>query len=453
MLSPGVAATSLEHALGRLSVESRNALGASAVFRGGFDLAAFADVVLAGDRLAAMELLQSLRDESLLQVVDAPGGTERRFLVYEHVRAHAERELIEPLEMQRLRLRHAEWFVTQAVDAGTDLAWIALERENLLAARETGLALGSTRGNELALSAVRVLESVYETDGSPSEYLQLWDSSFQPPVAPEIEMHARLARGRCQLALGGFVEARADFEQATELAEGVGRDDVGVVGTLESARASRLAGAATEAEFLLSRARAVLDRLPDPRLEQRYRIELASLRADQGLLNEALELEQASLGYALTTADPRQEAEARLRIALRARALGRVEQADEHMQRAHELFAEPEPEHATQGVLIVAPDVAWVELVPGARIDLARRDSLRGLVAALIRARRERPGQGLSIEALFQAGWPGAQIRPESQAARVYVAINSLKKLGFGGALTRQDDGYLLVPGLSLQNG
>ncbi|MND07700.1 hypothetical protein D3C83_298690 [compost metagenome] len=50
-----------------------------------------------------------------------------------------------------------------------------------------------------------------------------------------------------------------------------------------------------------------------------------------------------------------------------------------------------------------------------------------------------------------EAGWPGAAIRPESQAARVYVAINTLRKLGFAPVLLRQDDGYLLTPALRVE--
>lgn len=444
----------IEATLAALPAESREALGGAAIFRGGFGLTAFADVVLGGDTFAAMELLQSFHDRSLLSVRGVTGTEERRFFLDESVRERVGRQAIGPVH-----LAHAEWFVAKARAHASERAWVERERENLLRARETLLALETPTGIEHALTLICVLEPVFQATGSASTYVELWDATYRPNLGNEIEADARLARGRAEHALGEHDAARVEFDRVIELAEEAGRDELALLALLEAGQSARLAGDFSEAESRLTRARAILDRSRAVRLEQRYRTELASLWSDEGRLDDALELEQANLAEVLTAREraPREEAEARMRVAAHARRQGRTEQADEHTQRAHELLGElgesvPEASDvpSVPSELLVSRNADRVELVPGPRIDLARRPTLRRLVVALVRARRERPGQGLTVQALFDAGWPGARIRAESQAARVYVAINSLKKLGFDRVLTRQDDGYLLVPELAV---
>ncbi len=85
-------------------------------------------------------------------------------------------------------------------------------------------------------------------------------------------------------------------------------------------------------------------------------------------------------------------------------------------------------------------DVTMVEgrLRVGERvIDLRRKPRLRALSEALVRAGEVRPGEWLSIEVLFQAGWPGERIRPSSIANRVHVSLSRLRKLGLGAILER----------------
>jgi tetratricopeptide (TPR) repeat protein len=428
-----------------------SALGLASVFRGGFELEAFAEIVLLGDRFAAMELLRLAHERSLVRVVDVPGSGRRRFFLDDGVR--------QPVE-SATRLRHAEWFVKSARSSRHDLGWLRRERDNLLAARETWLELGD---HARALEVTCWLEPVFLEEGGATTFLELWDASFRPPLSPELEAEARLARGRAEHAVGELDFARAEWQRAAELARTAGQNEIAVVALLEAARSARLDGALAEAEAYTSEARDLLDHTPEPRLELRLEAERIDLLRDQGRLAEAMELAEAGLGRVLEARerDLREEARARIRVAACARALGESGQADEHDERARELLLElgelvPEAdgvdsERSGPRVLIVARNAEWVELVPGTRVDFARRPTLRRLFLALIRARRDRPGQGLSVQALFDAGWPGARIRPESQAARVYVAINSLKKLGFGAVLTRQDDGYLLLPGVTLQ--
>jgi predicted ATPase len=96
--------------------------------------------------------------------------------------------------------------------------------------------------------------------------------------------------------------------------------------------------------------------------------------------------------------------------------------------------------------LCIGSDGSWFESIPGQPVDLSRRSALRALLAELARRRQSEPGAGVSLDRLFEAAWPGARIGSESRAARVYVAIGTLRKLGLASVLLRQDDGYLLDP-------
>lgn len=89
----------------------------------------------------------------------------------------------------------------------------------------------------------------------------------------------------------------------------------------------------------------------------------------------------------------------------------------------------------------------------GETVDLARRKALRRILAALAVQRRDAPGQALSMDALFDAGWPGETLGPEHAANRVYNAISALRSFGLKDVLVRRDDGYLLDPAVPLTVG
>ncbi|HTJ40645.1 MAG TPA: sigma 54-interacting transcriptional regulator [Kofleriaceae bacterium] len=109
---------------------------------------------------------------------------------------------------------------------------------------------------------------------------------------------------------------------------------------------------------------------------------------------------------------------------------------------AHLGAADPAPTAA----LIAAADGSWMRVHGGERINLRRRESLGRLLQALIAARRDRPGQPLSIKDLFDAGWPDEKAAARSAAGRVYVALTALRNLGLRDLLRRDDDGYAIDP-------
>ena len=95
--------------------------------------------------------------------------------------------------------------------------------------------------------------------------------------------------------------------------------------------------------------------------------------------------------------------------------------------------------------LAVADDGTWFEAA-GARVDVARRGAVRRILAALADTRRDVPAHALSVDELFEIGWPGERIPYESQVRRVYTAIWTLRTLGLEGLLLTRDEGYLLDP-------
>jgi hypothetical protein len=60
-------------------------------------------------------------------------------------------------------------------------------------------------------------------------------------------------------------------------------------------------------------------------------------------------------------------------------------------------------------------------------------------------------GSTVSWFELQEAGWPGERMHPDSGRTRVYVAIYTLRKMGLADVITRHDDGYVIVPGVTLE--
>lgn len=102
------------------------------------------------------------------------------------------------------------------------------------------------------------------------------------------------------------------------------------------------------------------------------------------------------------------------------------------------------------GGLLVAADCKWFRVGEGESVSIAHRANLQRILAALVDARRRAPGKPLSVEALYQAGWPGERIAGSASVNRVHVALATLRKLGLARALVRGHGGYMLEPALDL---
>ncbi len=198
-------------------------------------------------------------------------------------------------------------------------------------------------------------------------------------------------RGAVEATLGNLAEARGDFDEARRYFEGLG--DRGFLRTVEVC------------EVFLS--------LADDHVD---------LRAAQALLDEPVAAIRST------------ELRMAMRLATRALALRRGAPSSS--------AAAPEGQPAIE----VGPEAAWFRIPGGEKVDLRRRKAQRLIVRALVEQRLAAPGVGLSVEQIFAAGWQGTRALPSAAAARVYVAIGSLRSLGLGELLLRQDDGYLIDP-------
>jgi tetratricopeptide (TPR) repeat protein len=85
----------------------------------------------------------------------------------------------------------------------------------------------------------------------------------------------------------------------------------------------------------------------------------------------------------------------------------------------------------------------WFVRPDGKRVSLLKRRPLMRIAAAL--ARRADDGLGLTTIEVLRAGWPGEAPQGRSGLQRVYVAINTLRKLGL--EVNGGPDGYQLPRG------
>ncbi|MFT3771346.1 MAG: tetratricopeptide repeat protein [Minicystis sp.] len=96
--------------------------------------------------------------------------------------------------------------------------------------------------------------------------------------------------------------------------------------------------------------------------------------------------------------------------------------------------------------LIVHPFGDWIRLPSGERVDLERRPVLSRLLVALMAQRLAAPDAPVAAEALIAAAWPGERVIASAAAARLYVSVSTLRKIGLRDLLLKRRRGYLLDP-------
>ena len=148
-----------------------------------------------------------------------------------------------------------------------------------------------------------------------------------------------------------------------------------------------------------------------------------------------------------------------------ANAVAQAEAAARAVAKAHEKAEDPETRlalrlldtalarltpQAANAVMEVGPECRWFRPPQGERYDFKRGKAVRLMLEALVQRRMEAPGQVLTVEQLFERGWPGEKALPEAAANRVYVNLSRLKDMGLRQHLSRRDDGYLLEPSLEV---
>lgn len=94
--------------------------------------------------------------------------------------------------------------------------------------------------------------------------------------------------------------------------------------------------------------------------------------------------------------------------------------------------------------LLVSSDGCGFRPSHGDWRDLRRRRALQRVLAALVDGALQSPGTAIPVAALVDRGWPGERILRQAAAARVHVAISTLRKLGLEPCILRNRVGYLL---------
>ncbi len=155
-------------------------------------------------------------------------------------------------------------------------------------------------------------------------------------------------------------------------------------------------------------------------------------------------------------------AEAR-RIAEAARAepvpdgmASRVHQVDHALTlwTGHDATAARQPRGPAHKSRAEAGTIRWdgknLTTPDGEVLALAKKPVLRRLNGRLVAARRDARGTSLTVDDLFDAGWPGDRTGEPWRSNRVYVAVAKLRSAALRDVLLHDGDGYLLAPDLEL---
>lgn len=387
-----------------LGPAAREALAQCTVFRGGFTIEAAEAVVQTGAGTAsdALDVLQSLRERSLLSVTEPSEIGELRLGLGQSVRAFVEASLAEPTR-EAAEERHARHYVERAEawakDASQIGGWraraaIAAERDNLLAVVERilGRPNVSSRSADRALRALVALGPVLLREGA----LEITRSHLERGLAvaqgsgadPRLQARALLLRAEVKTRVLEIEGAERDLAEAMVLAHHT--DQLEVEGRA-LVLAARLATSRREPE----RATAALDHAEAIARERRDEaLAIACLGARGSLLLHARDLAGAELHFeeglarSRRAADPAGEIAFCRRLAYLELASDRISPARERLEHARALAAR---EHERRGEILLAAPLALALALEG-----GAGDRFSGAVGVLEEATRRAGESGLA---------------------------------------------------------
>ena len=470
-----------------LSPEEQSALGQCAVFRGGFTVEAAEAVIdlSAFGAPAVIDVLQGLRQRSLLRAADASGVPgEVRLAMFAGVRAYA----IDKLSAEDRAAaceRHAHHVVRAAEEherhlAGKDgperRARILAERDNLLEVIDRVLGRGpvSSRTAEPALRALLVLSNVAPETGPLETFVRALDpvltatkDSGADPRLSARALHARgvllLSRGdvrggsrdlvqalavartlgdaaleaRATSALGGALATRGDrasarehLQRAADAFQRLGDAGSAATATASLADLAHREGRAAEAEALAERALSIHSAQKDLLGEANDRVLLGRFAADRGDLRAA----RAHLGRSVVLA---RESESRKVEALANGWLGLVAQLDHHRDSSTDQ-ASRSPTEGPLDRAARAPTEGPLDRAARATAEGASNSEARGLFEGAASALG---AMGLvPAEALF-TGLLGVALREQGASAEAFARLGAAtERIANGG-----DDAHLAL--------
>lgn len=248
---------------GMLKPWEQAALAQASIFRGGFTVEAaerVIDLAFVPDAPWVVDVLQSLREKSLLRATEVAGG-DLRFGMYESIREYAAGRLDETKgERHAVEVRHAEFYLHEGEQLAAGMeAHGGTERMRRLMPEVDNVesihrrAIGATPPDAAsALRAACVLEPVFVLRGPLGVLLSMLDSAISvapPNVDPGLLVKALQARGGARAISGSAGEGIADLERAIAIARESGKIELlaRLHGDLGRARlaAGKMAEAAT----------------------------------------------------------------------------------------------------------------------------------------------------------------------------------------------------------------
>lgn len=267
---------------------------------------------------------------------------------------------------------------------------------------------------------------------------------------------AHQARALVALLRGDDAAASSHFDAAISLARLRGADRMLALALANAAELGGLPGETRAAR--LREAHALFVELGDHLHAAKLTLPLARLatsaereRRTTALIDRARTVADHAVQAAawldlVELAEERGDAQAATRALEHARAaLARTDDAEEHA-RASRLSGSSGRRTEPQA-LRVRRDGARAELGDVA-VDLSNRRALPRLLVALARDAASTTPRGLDVHDLFAAGWPGERASVASLAARVHVAVRTLRTLGLASAIVTQRGRYFIADGL-----
>lgn len=214
----------IEESWALLSPHERRAFAQCAVFAGPFDLDA-AEAVIALDPGAPepLEVLQSLRDRSLISTVER--GDDLRLVLLSSLRAFAREQLDAGGERADAEARHAAVTLARTRAAAEELdVGRAASRAAIVAEREQLHAIAD-RGGEAGLEALIVLAALIETDGVSERHHRALEAALaaaDDAVPPVLRARGWLELSTVCRAAGDLDASLAHARRASEIAEARG---------------------------------------------------------------------------------------------------------------------------------------------------------------------------------------------------------------------------------------
>jgi serine/threonine protein kinase/predicted ATPase len=301
-LAPSRGHASMRAAI-RASVEllndgERRAFAECAVFSGSFTLEA-AEAVLVPGATPVLDLLEALRNKSLLGSEAQGGAAEPRLFLFSVIREYALSELRALDAEAALRARHGAYYSRHAVELsaparrdGETLKRIEREADNLLSAVDWALFKPEPE-LRLGLEALLALEPVITARGPLPAYSRLIEAALARASTSadlaEQRLCARVRQLRARLAAtsGRFDAARSDLDQVLATARAHADPKLEAAALLDLGVALHLERSLLPARRHYEMALALLGAAHDPELEARCYGNIGAILHDGEHLTEA----------------------------------------------------------------------------------------------------------------------------------------------------------------------